>query len=105
MDPQAQGPNLLDMLPLLLAFFAIFYFLIVRPQKKQEKEHQNMLSKLDKGDQVIVAGGFLGTIAGFKENNLEVKLADNVKVTVLRSAVVSKISPETQHAKESSNAK
>lgn len=105
MDPQAQGPNIMDMLPLLVAFFAIFYFLIVRPQKKQEKEHQNMLAKLDKGDQVIVAGGFLGTIAGFKENNLEIKLADNVKVTVLRSAIVSKISPETQPAKESANAK
>ena len=105
MEPQVQGPNILDMLPLLLAFFAIFYFLIVRPQKKQEKEHQAMLSKLEKGDQVVTTGGIVGTIAGFKENNLELKVAENVKIIVLRSAVMSKISAVSQPAKEPVNAK
>jgi len=105
MEPQGQGPNILDMLPLLLAFFAIFYFLIVRPQKKQEKEHQTMLSKLEKGDQVVTTGGIVGTIAGFKENNLELKVAENVKIIVLRSAIMSKISAASLPAKEPVNAK
>ncbi|HOX23284.1 MAG TPA: preprotein translocase subunit YajC [Elusimicrobiales bacterium] len=104
MEQHAQG-SIFDMLPLLLVFFGIFYFLIIRPQKKQEKEHQDMLSKLDKGDQVVTTGGIIGTVAGFKDNNLELKVAENVKITVLRSAVMNKISAVSQPAKEPVNAK
>lgn len=85
----AQGGNpLLSFLPLFLIII-IMYFLMIRPQAKKQKEHQNMLKELQKGDRVMTTGGMIGKIAGIKENEniLVVQIADSVKVEMSRSAI------------------
>jgi preprotein translocase subunit YajC len=84
----------MNMLP-LAAIFAIFYFLLIRPQQKQQKEHEQMLKDLKKGDKILTAGGHYGTITGFLPNDdLEVQHAHNVKLTVARHAVSRLVSSE-----------
>ena len=80
-------PNLLvNMIP-IAAVFAIFYFFLIRPQQKQAREHKNMLESLKKGDKILTTGGLYGTIMGVKGQDLEVRFAENVKLTLARSAV------------------
>ena len=74
------------MVPLLL-MFAIFYFLILRPQSKKAKELQKLLSELKKGDDVVTQGGIIGKISGLKDNEMTLQLQEGVRVRVLRSAV------------------
>ncbi|HTP78931.1 MAG TPA: preprotein translocase subunit YajC [Bacteroidota bacterium] len=71
------------------AIIAIFYFMIMRPQQKRQKERDAMLSALKKGDKVITAGGVHGTIAGLEEKTILVQIADNVKVKVERGSITS----------------
>lgn len=75
-------------LPLLLVF-GIFYFLIIRPQQKQAKQHQAMLKNIEKGNQVVTVGGIHGKVVGVAENILTLEIADNVKIKVERSGVQS----------------
>ena len=90
MQPQ---PNpIMSMIP-IAAIFGIFYFLLIRPQQKQQKEHEKMLEALKKGDRVLTTGGLYGTILGVKGDDLEVRFAENVKLTVARSAVSRLIAP------------
>jgi preprotein translocase subunit YajC len=93
MAPPAGGGGqtanpLLSFLPLLL-IIVIMYFLLLRPQAKRQKEHKLMMDNLQKGDRVVTVGGIVGTIAGFdeKDNLVLVKIAENVKVDVTRSAI------------------
>ena len=67
----------------------IIYFLMIRPQSKKQKEHRSMLDNLKKGDKVVTAGGIIGTIAGIKEkeNSVILKIADNVKMEILKSSI------------------
>ncbi|RKY82579.1 preprotein translocase subunit YajC [candidate division KSB1 bacterium] len=83
-----QSNPLLGFLPLVL-ILVIMYFLMLRPQAKKQKEHREMLSKLEKGDKVVTAGGIFGTIAGIKEkeNTVILKVADNVKIEITRSSI------------------
>lgn len=85
MQPTAANP-LMNMAP-IIAIFAIFYFLLIRPQQKQQKEHEAMLKNLKTGDKVLTTGGLYGTITGFKGDDLEVTFSQTVKLTVARSAV------------------
>ncbi len=73
-------------LPLLLVF-GIFYFLIIRPQQKQAKKHQEMLKSIEKGQQVVTVGGIHGKVVGVADNILTLEIADNVKIKVERSGV------------------
>ena len=95
MTPQ---PNPLMSLVPIVAIFAIFYFLLIRPQQKQAKEHDKMLENLSKGDKVLTTGGLYGTIVGIKGKDLEVRFAENVKLTLARSAVARKISEAEANA-------
>ena len=65
----------------------LFYFMLIRPQKRREKERQALLAAVKTGDRVLFAGGLLGTVANVKEKTLVIKIADGVKVEVLRGAV------------------
>jgi preprotein translocase subunit YajC len=67
----------------------IFYFLLIKPQQKQLKERQKMLSNLKVGDKVLTAGGIIGTISSLDNDKIEVEIAKNVKVTMLKSSVTS----------------
>ena len=84
--------------PLILmgAMFAIFYFLLIRPQQKKNKEHRQMLSNLKKGDRVVTSGGIHGRITGMDENTLTVEIAEKVRVKVTRGNVAGLLSPAAQ---------
>ena len=92
------GSAFASFVPLIL-IFAIMYFLLIRPQQKKVKEHQAMVSALRRGDQVVTQGGLIGKVTKVKEddaNEVEVEIADNVKVRVVRntiSQVLSKTEP------------
>ena len=80
-------------LPLVL-IFAVFYFLLIRPQQQKQKETKAMLSALKRGDRVLTGGGILGVVQRVKDNNeVEVEIAPNVRVSVLRETITSVISP------------
>ena len=81
-----QGSPFMSILSLLLIFVA-FFFLIMWPQQKAQKQHKKMIEALKKGDHVITRGGLHGTITGFDSNDLTIKVANNVEVKVIRSAV------------------
>jgi preprotein translocase subunit YajC len=88
------GGNPMSLIFMIVAIFAVMYFLMIRPQQRQKKQQQDLLSKLAKGDKVVTVGGIHGTIAGVKDNTVIVKIADNVKVEVNRSAVSQVVSPK-----------
>jgi len=83
----ADGPSPFSMLLPILGMLLIFYFLMIRPQQKRQKEVQKMLSAVKKGDRVLTASGLYGTVAGVKDDVLVLQIADNVKVEMVKSAV------------------
>lgn len=85
-------------IPIIL-IFVIMYFLLIRPQQKKIKEHKNMVDNLRRGDQVLTQGGILGKITKVKEGEeIEVELAKDVKVSIIRSTIVNVLS-KTEPAK------
>ncbi|MDP8265093.1 MAG: preprotein translocase subunit YajC [Candidatus Aceula lacicola] len=68
--------------------FAVFYFLVIKPQKEKQKNQQQMLSDLKKNDEVVTSGGIHGTIVNLKESTIIVRIDDSVKVEVDRGAVL-----------------
>ena len=93
MQPAAPNP-IMNMAP-LLAIFAIFYFIVLRPQQKQQKDHETMLKNLKTGDKILTTGGLYGSVTGFKGDDLEVQFSHTVKLTVARSAVTRLVGAET----------
>ena len=96
--PGGMESILSSIVPFLL-IIVIFYFLILRPQQKRQKERVKLLESIKKGDKVITAGGLHGTVEGIEEKTLLVKVADNVKLKIERSAIttivgVTDIEPE-----------
>ncbi|MEM9636750.1 MAG: preprotein translocase subunit YajC [Pseudomonadota bacterium] len=72
----------------LILIFAIMYFLLIRPQQKKMKEHQAMVAALRRGDQVVTQGGIIGKVAKVKDDGeLELEIADGVKVRVVQSTI------------------
>jgi preprotein translocase subunit YajC len=82
--------GLLQFAPIILIFI-VFYFLFFRPQQQKQKETKAMLAALRRGDRIVTAGGILATVSRVKEgtNEIEVDLAPNVRVTVLRETITS----------------
>jgi preprotein translocase subunit YajC len=83
----SSGNPLLNLMPVILIFI-VFYFLLIRPQKKTQDEHKKMVAGLKKNDEVITAGGIHGTIMNVKDNTVTLKVDDNVKVEVQKSSVM-----------------
>ena len=85
--PEAANP-LVSFLPFVL-LMVIFYFLLIRPQQKRQRETQKMIDDIKKGDRVVTAGGFIGTVVGIQNDYMVLKLGDNdqSKVEVLKSAI------------------
>lgn len=79
--------GLLSMLFPLVMFVAIFYFLLFRPMKKKQKQHDSLLSGLKSGDRVITSGGIYGTVDRVKDKSLILKIGENVKIEVSRASV------------------
>ena len=85
--PQAQTVNPIIQLVPLLFIFAIFYFLLIRPQRKQEKTRQNMVNNLSKNDEIVTTGGIHGTVVNVKDRTVIVRIDDNVKMEMEKSSV------------------
>ncbi|MFN8845408.1 MAG: preprotein translocase subunit YajC [Bdellovibrionales bacterium] len=101
MQPAAQ-PNLFESLLPIIIIFAVFYFLIIRPQSKKQKDHLSFLNSLKRGDEVITASGILGTIDGLTDLYVTLEVANNVKIKVLRSQIASlakNLNPSTTEKK------
>ncbi len=81
------GANPMGTLFMLAAFFAILYFLLIRPQRQQQKEHQNLIANLRKGDEVVTVGGIMGTIIHIGEDRLTIKTANDTRLEIERSKV------------------
>ncbi len=86
MNSDAQVPAILQFLPIIVVF-VVFYFLLIRPQQKRQKDHAQMLSKLDKNDEILTAGGIYGTVVAVNDKKITLRIADNVKVDVEKSYV------------------
>lgn len=82
----AQGGGIESIL-LIVAMFAVLYFLMIRPQMKRAKEHKAMIDGLQKGDEVVTAGGMLGRISRLDDQYITVALAENVEIQMQRAAV------------------
>ncbi len=87
---QAAGGGIFEFLIMIGLFFAIFYFLLIRPQQKRQKQHQEMLDGLKKNDIVITQGGLVGKVVKLGEDELTIEIAKDVKVAVVRSMIVTK---------------
>lgn len=89
-ETQAAGgsspPVILTWLPIIFIFI-IFYFLLIRPQQKKQKELNNMISKLKKGDEVITSGGIYGTVINVKDKSVILKVDENVTIEFQKSAI------------------
>ena len=85
-DTAQQGGGLMGFLPLIL-IFVVFYFMLIRPQMKRAKEHRQMVSTLNKGDEVVTNGGLLGKITDLDDSFVTLKVADNVEIKLQRHAV------------------
>lgn len=82
-----QTDTLMQIVPFVL-IFVIMYFLMIRPQQKRQKEHQEMIKNVRRGDQIVMTGGLIGKVAKVTDDNeVELEIADNVKVRVSRNAI------------------
>jgi len=94
MQPTATPNPLMNLVP-IAAIFAIFYFLLIRPQQKQQNEHETMLKNLKVGDKILTSGGLYGTVLRLtSETDIEVQFSQTVKLTVNRTAVTKVVSAE-----------
>ncbi|RDV82991.1 preprotein translocase subunit YajC [Ammonifex thiophilus] len=71
----------------LVAIIALFYFLLIRPQQVRQRKHQEMLKALKVDDRVVTVGGIIGTIAKIKEDTVILRVADNVRIEILKQAI------------------
>lgn len=82
------GGSFMALLPLVL-FAVVFYFLLIRPQAKRQKEHQKMVEALTKGDEIVTLGGMAGRIVEVGDNFIQVEIADGVQIKVRRQSIES----------------
>jgi preprotein translocase subunit YajC len=80
------GSDLMTFLP-MIAIFVVFYFLLIRPQQKRAKETKSMLEALQKGDEVVTAGGIVGKISKLTDQYAAVEIAPNIEISVQRAAI------------------
>jgi preprotein translocase subunit YajC len=84
---QAEQQSPLGMFLPLIVIFAIFYFLMIRPQNKRQKEHRELVAALASGDEVVTAGGVLGKVTAVGEQFLDIEIAPNVSIKVQRHTI------------------
>lgn len=83
-----QPGSILNSVILIVVFIGFFYFLFIRPQNKRAKDHRNLLSSLNKGDEIVTGGGLMGKINELSEDQVDVEVAPGVVIKVQRSAIV-----------------
>ncbi len=88
----AGSNSIVAFLPLVL-IFVVFYFLLIMPARRQQKKKEAMIASLKKGDRVVTGGGIHGTVAGVEDQTVLLKIAENVKIRVSKSAISGKLGP------------
>ena len=83
----AQQPSMLASFIPLILIFLIFYFLLIRPQQKKQKEHKVLLDSIQRGDEILSSGGILGKVIKVDNDKLTVEISKGVNVTIIRSTV------------------
>lgn len=101
---QGQGNMLMSVVPFIL-IIAIFYFFIIRPQNKKQKETEKMINALKKGDKVVTIGGIHGTVSSTKEKTVVVKVDSNTQIEFSRSAISAVVTEKTVAKASSKKAK
>lgn len=81
------GGGPLSMMMMFALIFGVFYFLVIMPAKKQQKKKDAMIGALKKGDKVVTSGGIYGTVAAVEDQSLLLKIAENTKIRVAKSAI------------------
>ncbi len=84
---QNQAPSPVFWVGYIAILFAIMYMMVIRPQRRREKERQDLISRVKTGDRVLFSGGIIGVVTNVKEKTLVIKVAEKTKVEVLRSSV------------------
>ncbi|MET0500516.1 MAG: preprotein translocase subunit YajC [Candidatus Binatia bacterium] len=98
--PGLTGPSpVMTILPFILNF-VIMYFLVIRPQQKKAKDHQEMLTKLKKNDEVMTSGGIYGKVISLADNVVTLEVAPNVRIRVHRPQISAVVSGEKSSGKE-----
>jgi preprotein translocase subunit YajC len=90
-----QGSLFTALIPFILVF-VIFYLLIIMPQRKRQKRHQEMVQQLQPGEKIITTGGIHGTVMGVQQDKIEVKIASNVKIDISKNAVAAVLSEKKE---------
>ena len=86
MQPTTPNPLVLNLIPLIF-MFAVFYFLLIRPQQKKQQEHQRMISNLKKNDRVVTMGGIHGTIVMVKDKTFVLRIDENTRMEIDKSSI------------------
>lgn len=86
--PAASGAAMFSQFVPLILIFLVFYFLLIRPQQKKTKDHQNYLANLKRGDKVITGSGIYGQITGLTDNVVTLEIAEGVRIKMLRTAIL-----------------
>ena len=99
-QPQAEEFSLASFMPLII-IFAIFYFLIIRPQNKKMKEHQKLVGSVKKGDEVITNSGIFGKITQIneKDNSVNLEISEDVEIKILKNYITDVVNKEKKNKK------
>jgi preprotein translocase subunit YajC len=89
--PGGAGPGFADQMVLILIIFGIFYFIVFRPMRKGQRDVEKMRSELKNGDRIVTSGGIYGTVVGVSEESIQLRVADQVKIQVAKSAVARRV--------------
>jgi preprotein translocase subunit YajC len=92
--PQGQSSPLISLMPIFLIFI-VFYFLLIRPQKKTQQEHAKMIENLQKNDEVVTAGGMHGTIVNIQDDVVTLRVDENTRIKVQKSSISRLKKPKT----------
>jgi preprotein translocase subunit YajC len=103
--PKPGQSNPMTFLIMMAVIFAIIYFMMIMPQKKKQKETQNMLNNIKKGDRIVTIGGLLGTVGNVKDTTVMVKIADNTVVEFRKSSIATILNEDKASEKSDSGDK
>ncbi len=98
------GLGLMTSLPMLVGVFFIWWFLVIRPQRRQQEDHKTLLSSLKRGDEVVLSGGMYGRIHAVSEKTVTVDIADRTRVKFMKSAVSARAQADAAKGKDDAEA-
>jgi preprotein translocase subunit YajC len=95
----AEQPSIIGLVPTFLLIFGIYYVIVILPTRRTQKKVKDMVDSLRVGDKVITNSGIYGTIAGLKEDRIQLRIAENVKVEIARNAISALQNPDPEQTK------